>query len=149
MKTIKYIILAGMAIMALSCARIEEPTQDDLAVGLWETTDVFVNREGFTGDLISRLELERNGAYLMMEGTRSGSSFSESRASTGTWSFSDESNNLVLEDVNGEVINITVSSLTSERMHMSRVINSSIAGEIEIIYRMRKVQGPGAGSGTY
>jgi hypothetical protein len=135
---VKYGILAVLIINLSSCVKLVEPTQTDLAVGLWRASDVFINRENQTNFVsMTRLELERNGSYLMVQ--------ADSRASGGTWELSEDSGTLTLTDDNGEeVIVFTVNSLTRERLHMFRVIGSDIAGDIEVRYRMEKQFG-----GTY
>jgi hypothetical protein len=138
MKTIfKYFTIIVLSAWMVSCVKLVEPTQADLAVGYWEATEVFINREVPNTSFITILELERNGAYLMVQG--------DNRASGGTWEFSGDGSTLTLTDDNGEeVLVFNVSSLTIERLHMHRIIGSDIAGDIEVRYRMVKTN-----TGTY
>lgn len=133
MKTIfKYFTIIVLSAWMVSCVKLVDPTQTDIAVGYWEATEVFINREN-QGSFasITRLELERNGTYLMVQ--------ADNRASGGTWEISGDASTLTLTDDNGEeVIVFNISSLTIERLHMHRIIGSDIAGDIEVRYRMVK-----------
>lgn len=119
-------ILAGMAIMAISCAEPADPTPTQMAFGNWTVDEYYVNGQEDGSGILERFTLERDDSFLMED--NNGILF------VGTWTATDTS--LTLTDESGEVFEFTIVYQSYTKMQLLQEITSPSAGTIQIRYLM-------------
>ena len=127
-RLLNYIIIAGMAILAISCADPEDPTPTQMSYGTWTVSEVYVNDQTNPSNIISRFTLERDGSYVLED--------NNGFASVGTLVATDVA--LTLTGSDGTVTDFAIVFQNYVKMQLLQTIESPSAGTIEIRYLMNK-----------
>ncbi|REE01214.1 hypothetical protein [Marinoscillum furvescens] len=133
MKSIlNYLIIAGMAVFAISCAEVADPSPTNMSYGDWEVEEVYVNGQadpnGYSGSTFERLTLERDGSFILVDNNE--------LIFVGNWVATETSLTLTSDD--GSVFDYQIVYQTYEKLHLLQTISSPTAGEITIRYLMNK-----------
>lgn len=115
-----------MALFAISCAEVADPTPTQMAYGNWEVQEYYVNGQYDGSDIIERFTLERDGNFVMRD--------ANGILTVGTWTAS--STSLTLSGSDGTTYDFTIVTQTFDKMHLLQSISSPTAGTIEIRYLM-------------
>ena len=144
-KLFSYLIIAVIAIMAISCADPEQPTPTNMAAGEWGGEDLYTNgQDPGSSASIDRLFLERNNTFLLED--------ANGILITGTWDATDT--NLTLTEAGaspgdttgtaGAVLNFEIVYQSYFKMQLRQTITNPTAGDFVITYLMDRI-----GDGTY
>ncbi|GAB3342454.1 hypothetical protein GCM10027429_32100 [Marivirga atlantica] len=130
-KYFNYIIVLGIAVMAISCAEPENPTAARMAEGEWFTVETYVSGQVENSDLIERFILEQDGNFILEDGN--------GVLSVGTWSASDDMLTLSVADTTGGgAINLEIITMTYQKAHLVQNLSGGVLGDVEIRYLMNK-----------
>lgn len=131
-KLFNYILLAGMAIVAISCADPENPTPTQMSYGSWDVKQVFVNDQVNPSDVLDRFTLEKDGNFVLVDVNEF--------VTVGTWAATDAALTLTASDAT--VTDFAIISQSFSSMHLVQTIPTANAGTIEIRYLMNKSTSP-------
>jgi len=131
-KVLNYMIIAGIAILAISCAEPTDPTPTQMAYGEWVVVDYFVDGQQSSGYPIERLNLERDDSYTMVD--------NNGFISVGTWTATDTKLTLSAADSTGgsASYDFGITYQTFEKMQLLQTISNPTAGDIQIRYLMNR-----------
>ncbi len=127
-RLLNYIIIAGMAILAISCADPEDPTPTKMSYGEWYVDQYFVDGQASSGSVIDRFTLERDDSFILVD--------NNDFVTVGTW-MADETS-LTLSGSDGSSLVFSIVFQSYNKMHLVQTIESPSAGTIEIRYLMNK-----------
>lgn len=129
MKSIyNFIVILGIAVMAISCAAPEDPTPGNQVIGDWSVEEYFVNGESEnSAGAIDRMTLERDGSFIVVD--------DNGLITVGSYEATETS--LVLTDDAGAVAySFEVVFQTYEKMQLLQTITSPTVGDLVIRYLM-------------
>ncbi|MFK7954106.1 MAG: hypothetical protein AB8B73_14755 [Ekhidna sp.] len=133
-KVYNYMILAGVALMAISCATPEDPTPTQMTYGSWSVEEHYVNgqADAASDPIIEKFILEIDGTFLLED--NNGILF------VGDWAATETS--LTLSQDGVPVFEYEIVFQAYDRMQLLQTIGSPTAGTIEIRYLMSRDSDP-------
>lgn len=131
-KVLNYMIIAGIAILAISCAEPTDPTPTQMAYGEWVVKEYFVDGQESSGAAISRLNLERDASYVLVD--------NNGFISVGNWTATETKLTLSEADstAGGTVYDFGIVYQTFDKMQLLQTISNPTAGDIQIRYLMNR-----------
>lgn len=136
-KIINSIILAGVLLLAYSCAEPTEPTPTEMAPGQWEVVEFYVNGQTDGVSIFDRFFLERDGTFILED--ENGIFFG------GDWTA--DSSTLTLTASDGTTFTFSIIFMSYEKMQLVQTISNPTAGDLEIRYLLDR-EGDGSQYGN-
>ncbi|MBK6267445.1 hypothetical protein JKA74_20585 [Marivirga sp. S37H4] len=132
-KFINYIFVLGIALIAISCAKPEDPSTGKMVVGEWLVDEAYVSGQADDSDIIERLVIERDGNFVLED--------ANGVLSVGTWSATETALTLTGTGEGSETRDLQIVTMTYSKAHFVQNVSSSIAGDFEIRYLMNRFSG--------
>lgn len=123
-----YILLAGFAVLAISCATPENPSPTTMSYGNWTVDEFYVDGQSDGSGIISRFTLERDGSFVLED--------NNSILFVGTWVATDSRLTLTESGDGGTVFDFEIVYQSFSKMQLLQTISSPTIGDIEIRYLM-------------
>lgn len=129
-------IIVVLAVMA-GCAEPADPSAIGRTYGDWYVVEYYVNgqaAEEYSSDgfiAFDRFTLERDGSFILED--------VNGFVYVGTWTATSETLTLVEEGEGGTTFDFSIVYQTFQKIHLTQVISSPTAGDIELRYLMNKL----------
>jgi hypothetical protein len=123
-RIINNIFLAGVLLIAYSCAEPTNPTPTEMVPGNWEVVEFYVNGQTNGSNIFRRFILERDNSFVLED--TNGILFA------GDWNATADA--LTLNATDGTAFNFSIIFISYDKMQLVQTISSPTAGELEIRY---------------